>query len=222
MSVDAANTSITTMGCSPLKLTRISSKDRLGYGKRQISWCPKKDTKLSCSSPSRQSWVQNLKLRSDDLIISTVSESKCSCTWVRMEEPPSDISSFIPGQYVTAVYDEDWYLDSVLEISEPNADIMISFMSRSQGNPPTFKWPRHPDKCYIPVTHILCRTPIPSASATGRCYSFGEATIKSITDSFEQFKSHNYRGIWYLIDCSQYTPDWCFVLKWMFVHLNFP
>jgi len=82
------------------------------------------------------------------------------------------------------LYDDHWWVASVIETSEIEQDVKVSFM-HPHGPARSFRWPAHEDICWVPMQNIL--HPLnPPTTANGRLYhlekkrqgTFGQKVIK--------------------------------------------
>jgi len=86
------------------------------------------------------------------------------------------------GQDVAVIYDQDWYLGSVVEISAENEDILVNFL-QPRGPARSFSWPRRRDECWVPLNHVLAVVS-DLLTATGHRYNIHESTERHIQDSY--------------------------------------
>ena len=104
-----------------------------------------------------------------------------------LPEPPAAV----PAAYVACVYDKNWFLGNVIEASEENRDIRVNLMKRSVSAT-VFTWPRREDKCWVPVTQILCTIKsLNVQSAAGRCYDISNMEHRQILSQFQKFTMSN-------------------------------
>lgn len=91
---------------------------------------------------------------------------------VEVDKDTEDVRSFPIGQYVTAVYQGDWYVGQVVDkkgeiraIQESNY-FFVSYMERVAAN--VFKWPAKVDKLNTLKEDILhaCQPPMPSTTTS--------------------------------------------------------
>lgn len=101
------------------------------------------------------------------------------------------IQQYMPGQYIAAVYDQKWYVGSIVEYDEENQDILVSFMLQV-GSTTSFKWPRRVDKCWVPIGHVLTVLTMPSTTSTGRQYTFEERNIIEVEKAFKIFSDEHF------------------------------
>jgi len=88
-----------------------------------------------------------------------------------------------PGQFVACVYDGEWWLGNITEISTDNDDVKVSFM-HPHGPATSFCWPSTIDHCWVPIVHILCQVPaLSTAVSTGRRYKVDSASFGLISES---------------------------------------
>ena len=70
----------------------------------------------------------------------------------------------------------------VTEVNVPEGDLKIEFLHLN-GSRKTFSWPSAADKCFVPVSNILCVITAPT-TATGRMYQIShtgfEQTLKAV------------------------------------------
>ena len=48
-------------------------------------------------------------------------------------QAPSNITDFMPGMYVACIYDDDWFVGNVIEISEQYNEIHVKFMKKMEN-----------------------------------------------------------------------------------------
>ena len=92
------------------------------------------------------------------------------------------------NDYITCLYDDNWYIGCVEEVCEEEGDIKVSFMHpKGPGRPENcFFWPSRGDICYIPENDILCKisAPIPS-SKSARKYKISPLDTKATCEIIE-------------------------------------
>src|SRR5271163_1968458 len=67
------------------------------------------------------------------------------------------------GQYVAAIYDNQWCMGMVTERSEENGDVTINFMSRN-SNTNIISWLSRKDECAALLQNVLCLISAPVVS----------------------------------------------------------
>ena len=107
-------------------------------------------------------------------------------TLVQDTQEHSDMQQYIPGKYIACVYDQKWYVGSIVECDEEEQDVLVSFMAQV-GTSRSFKWPRCDDKCWVPLTHILVGLPVPTTTSTGRQYQFDKELLQMVQERFQRF-----------------------------------
>ena len=96
----------------------------------------------------------------------------------------SVIHDYHPGMYVACVYDKEWFLGVIVEVSIANEAVMIKFMNENM-NRNSLSWPVRDDISWIPVSNILCRiTTLSPQSGGGRVYSVSFEEYKCTTTCF--------------------------------------
>ena len=48
-------------------------------------------------------------------------------------QAPSNITDFMPAMYVACIYDDDWFVGNVIEISEQYNEIHVKFMKKMKN-----------------------------------------------------------------------------------------
>ena len=86
------------------------------------------------------------------------------------------IQDFSVGIYVGCIYDNNWYIGTIIDLSYENNDILVRFMSRKSFS---FYWPTNVDECWIPLQDIYLIVNAPNIVTSGS-YSFTKEDIKKI------------------------------------------
>ena len=95
------------------------------------------------------------------------------------------INTYKPGMYVACLYDQDWYIGNVLEVSFEFNDIYIKFMKKHENQ---FSWPKSDDTCWVPIEHIFFEVMTLNAqSKRGRSYCLSQVEYNNIKIMFAQF-----------------------------------
>jgi len=84
--------------------------------------------------------------------------------------------------FVCCIYDNYWWVGTVLQVDELNDDIEIKFM-HPHGTSPSFKWPTVEDTCWVPKVHVLCIITTPT-TATGRSYMLLPSDVQVIENLY--------------------------------------
>ena len=61
----------------------------------------------------------------------------------------------IVSMYVSCICDAFWWVGIVTEVNVHKGDLKIEFL-HPHGPRKTFSWPSVADKCFVPVSNILC------------------------------------------------------------------
>ena len=77
--------------------------------------------------------------------------------------------------YVCCIYDFQWWIGLVIESDTGENDLHINFLHPS-GPSDVFYWPSREDKCWVLISHILCKINLPRMSSAGT--SLHNATLK--------------------------------------------
>ena len=90
----------------------------------------------------------------------------------------------VVGQYVAAIYDNEWYIGIVKERSDEHGDVTINFMSRNV-NTNIVAWPSRKDECTVPLQNVLCMISAPVVcGSTGRQYKRSEDSLSHVMHRF--------------------------------------
>ena len=128
-----------------------------------------------------------------DMVISRISSDLAQMVATRVPTTPeTDHVRYQAGQYVSAVYDRSWYVGIIMDISEENSDILINFMSHDDRVPPSFKWPRRRDECWVPNSHMLCQVDAPHTATSGRVYRLCDDQVTEIQQRFQKFADDHF------------------------------
>ena len=88
-----------------------------------------------------------------------------------------------PGQYISCVYEEEWWLGVAMEKSEEFQDITVKFMHPA-GPAPSFHWPARDDICHVPFTNVLRVIPAPTTNRRARQYRLSDEVAQAIMQAF--------------------------------------
>ena len=115
------------------------------------------------------------------------SESFDQFSVLKAEDKAEMISVLAPGQYIAAVYDDQWWLGMILEVDNEHDDYKVRFLHPA-GPSPTFHWPQFDDECYIGIVrdHILLSIAALNASSYGRQYTLPGKTETEINNLFQK------------------------------------
>lgn len=94
------------------------------------------------------------------------------------------------GQYVAAVYDNQWYIGIVTEQSEEHGDVTINFMSRNSDTN-ILTWPSRKDECAVPPSNVLCTIKAPiSTGSSGRHYKLSLDALSFVLQKYDARAQH--------------------------------
>ena len=80
----------------------------------------------------------------------------------------------MPGMYVSCIYDDDWFVGNVIEISEQYNEIHVKFMKK---NGKCFLWPTQDDPRWVPLFNCLGH--VESLLVPGNCaHTYSISNIK--------------------------------------------
>ena len=87
------------------------------------------------------------------------------------ELTPEEIKGF-----VTCVYDEEWWVVCVLQVSKDSEQVYVSFLHPSRA----FKYPARPDILTIPVGDVLNRVDL--GTTKGCTYTLTQREIRAASN----------------------------------------
>ena len=129
--------------------------------------------KNACTIPGTQKLHSFVPTSLSELKVKFVSNSTDDKT-VRIRKQTNFTFEEIKG-FVTAIYDQKWYLACVLETYPDSTEVKLTFLEPN-GPSPSFKYPPRPDILIIPEKDIL--SIVDPQTATGRTYSLSEKETK--------------------------------------------
>ena len=92
------------------------------------------------------------------------------------------------GDWVSAVYEAQWYIGKVIEVDNEECDALISFMEKTSTRPVSFKWPTTADEIWVCFDNVLgvIETPTPRGRSK-RHYQLNQETADMIPDLFKSW-----------------------------------
>lgn len=89
-----------------------------------------------------------------------------------------------PGQYIACIYDNEWWIGNICEVSFEHHDVLVKFM-RPHGPSQSFYWPKQKDFCWVPEVHIITTIPA-STTLTRKKYTLLPANKLIIEKGFSK------------------------------------
>ena len=86
------------------------------------------------------------------------------------------------GQYVSALYDDNWYIGIAQHINKTNKDIFLQLM-HPKGPSHYFYWPENEDVCWVSFQHILCGVTQPTLADSLGQYQLCARSTKIINNA---------------------------------------
>ena len=59
------------------------------------------------------------------------------------------------GDWIAAVYENNWYVGKVMTVDSKSRDAKVSFMEKTSARTISFKWPSTPDEIWVEFDNIL-------------------------------------------------------------------
>ena len=97
-----------------------------------------------------------------------------------------DIKNIKCFSYVSCIHDTFWWVGIVTEVNVHKGDLKIEFL-HPNGPRKTFNWPYVVDKCFVPVSNILCIITAPTA-ITRRIYQITDTDFEQTLKAYENHK----------------------------------
>lgn len=132
---------------------------------------------IACTIPGTLKLHSFVPTSLSELKVKFVSNSTDDKT-VRIRKQTNFIFEEIKG-FVTAMYDQKWYLACVLETYSDLMEVKLTFLEPN-GPSPSFKYPRRPDILIVPEKDIL--SIVDPQTATGRTYNLSDKEIKKASE----------------------------------------
>ena len=94
-----------------------------------------------------------------------------------------DIDVFKPGMYAACVYDNNWHIGNILEVSKEFGDVFVDFM-KTDGK--SFTWPSKKDQYCVRTVNVICIIAALVASCHGaRSYKISDNELQNVVEKFE-------------------------------------
>lgn len=94
------------------------------------------------------------------------------------------------GDWIAAVYDNNWYVGKVMTVDSKSRDAKVSFIEKTSARTISFKWPSTPDEIWVEFDNILGVIQEPSSRGrSNRQFQFNDHTIEMITSLFNGWLS---------------------------------
>ena len=126
--VETANQSLTSLDCTPLK--KVRSNRTINYGKR------KSDTEMRLSRISGEG--EPNVIHGDHAV----------------HDNQYAIEKVEVGSYIGCLYDRQWFVGLVRDLSFEHNDVNVKFM-HPKGPANAFFWPDREDNCWVLVDHLI-------------------------------------------------------------------
>ena len=97
-----------------------------------------------------------------------------------------DIKNIKCFSYVSCIHDTFWWVGIVTEVNVHKGDLKIEFLHPNEPRK-TFNWPYVVDKCFVPVSNILCIITAPTA-ITRRIYQIIDTDFEQTLKAYENHK----------------------------------
>ena len=94
-----------------------------------------------------------------------------------------DIEKVEVGSYIGCLYDRQWYVGLVRDLSFEHNDVNVKFM-HPKGPAKAVFWPDREDNCWVPVDHILAVVQAPQVNRSGRSYTLEEWETEYISQAY--------------------------------------
>ena len=106
-----------------------------------------------------------------------------------------DITNIKCFLYVSCIYNTFWWVGIVTEANVHDGDLKIEFL-HPQIPRKTFNWPFVADKCFVPVSNILCVITAPT-SLTGQMYRISDTDFEQILKAYDNHEKYTLRLVYF-------------------------
>ena len=94
-----------------------------------------------------------------------------------------DIEKVEVGSYIGCLFDRQWYVGLVQDLSFEHNDVNVKFI-HPKGPAKAFFWSDREDNCWVPVDHMLAVVQAPQVNRSGRSYILEEWEIEYISQAY--------------------------------------
>jgi hypothetical protein len=105
----------------------------------------------------------------------------------RPNDPTIGVIDLIVGDWVAAVYDDEWYFGEVIAIDVEHEECEITYLKEPGSNVKNKTFTRENKNCYVPYGQILQKIPTPKSNRNGRTFTWSETTREEIHKKFAIF-----------------------------------
>jgi hypothetical protein len=105
----------------------------------------------------------------------------------RSTDPDIGATDLIIGDWVAAVYDDQWYYGEVMEIDLEHEEYKIHYLKEPGSNPKNKSFTRENRSCFVPYGQVLQKISTPKSSRNGRTFTWSEATREEVQQKFTIF-----------------------------------
>jgi hypothetical protein len=79
----------------------------------------------------------------------------------------TNTNDYQPGRYIACIYDNEWYIGTIVERSEEQNDVFVKFMKRAK-NSNALSWPKDShNECWVPFQDIISLISAPEMQGHG-------------------------------------------------------
>ena len=91
--------------------------------------------------------------------------------------------------YVACVYEGEWFIGAIIEVSDETDDVDVSFMIQDKLS---FVWPQTEDRCWVLKGNVICRISTLVAHSHGtRSYCIPSDELQRAEDQFSDMQAVN-------------------------------
>jgi len=99
-----------------------------------------------------------------------------------------DQTTLAEDDYVSAIYENEWFIGQVMVIDEEEGEVHINFMQKCSKTTDTFKWPSTPDRIWIEKSKILKTISAPEpCGKSRRSFKMSNMDIEVVERLFADF-----------------------------------
>jgi len=101
----------------------------------------------------------------------------------------NDLQYATPNQFLSAVYDDKWYIGIIKEADSENSEFLLDFM-HPNGPSSSFRWPEKRDICWVPIQHVLCRIEAPCLVTNRGQYQMTLESTQAVKKAWLNFNAN--------------------------------
>lgn len=86
------------------------------------------------------------------------------------------------GEYVAAVYENEWYVGKIVKVDAIEGEVEIKFMETKNN---AYQWPKREDRIWVSNANVLCTVNSPQKTNKPKLFTFSDSDIERCSKLFE-------------------------------------